>query len=399
MLRFLPLRLNLRLWHGEQSPGEFGHPLELFARRWLAAWLWGHRRRFPRKRWRLLLALRRSGAQIGADQVAIGESPSHNVSQHADEPSAVIALALIEAAHLLINITRQMERVHADVGAFDRSLQKAPEVLQAVGMDLPPDVLLGMVDHLMLIHLRELALPVLLGGVGVEVRALLDPRQDVPPDTALIQILRDGGAHARGLPIPAALQETQDGSLVHAASPANDATPLALVHELGCASDEGLVGLDRAFHLGEAPALHGAPDAVIHEPSSRLRDAERPPQFVRADAVLGIDERPDRREPLVQADGAILEDRSELHRELPSTVAALPDAAGLEEAGISRVTGRTGDAVRPTQRDEEGERHVFVCEVMDRFVERVGKMLGLGHDRKLLQGAWCVNCVIALTSA
>src|SRR6266566_7267837 len=148
-LRALPmfrLRLNLRFRHGEQSPREVGHSLELLARRWLAAWLWTHWRRFPRSRWRRLLALRRSGAQIGADQVTIGESPSHNVSQHANEPSAVIALALIEAAHLLINITRQMERVHADVGAFDRPLQEAPEVLQAVGMDLPPDVLLGMVD-------------------------------------------------------------------------------------------------------------------------------------------------------------------------------------------------------------------------------------------------------------
>src|SRR5205823_1726028 len=83
-----------------------------------------------------LFALRRSGAQVRASQIAVGDAPSHNIGQYADESRAIVAGALIEAAHLLIHIAEQVERVHADVGAFDRPLQQAPEVFQAVGMDL-----------------------------------------------------------------------------------------------------------------------------------------------------------------------------------------------------------------------------------------------------------------------
>src|SRR2546427_7642967 len=92
--------------------------------------------RLPRSRWRLLLALRRGGAQVRACQVTVGDAPSNNVGQHTHEPRAVVAGALIEAAHLLINITKQVERVHTNVGPLDRPLQETPEVLQAVGMDL-----------------------------------------------------------------------------------------------------------------------------------------------------------------------------------------------------------------------------------------------------------------------
>src|SRR6266571_5580243 len=86
----------------------------------------------PRSRWRLLLALRRSGAQVRAGQIAVGDTPSYNVRQHADESGAVIAGALVEAAYLLIYITKQMERVYAHIGALDRPLEQRPEVFQAV---------------------------------------------------------------------------------------------------------------------------------------------------------------------------------------------------------------------------------------------------------------------------
>ena len=178
--RLLPLRCDFRLWHGEQSPREFGHPVELLARRWLALWLWGHRRRFPRSRWRRLLALRRSGAQIGASQVGVGEALAHDGGQHAHEATPVIGVSVIEPMHLLVNIPEQVEGVNADVGALDRPLQEAPEILQAIGMDLPAHVLPRVVDRFVLVQLGQLALAVLAGSVGVELRALLDGRDDVP---------------------------------------------------------------------------------------------------------------------------------------------------------------------------------------------------------------------------
>ena len=168
------------------------------------------------------------------------------------------------------------------------------------------------------------------------------------------------------------------------------------MHELRLAADEGFVRLDGPAHLCERLGLHGAPDAVVHKPRRRLRDTERPPQFVGTDAVLGIGEQPDCWQPLVEPDGAILKDGPELHGELPPAFAAFPDAAGLEEAGVFRFARGTGHAVRPAQRGQESQRHVFVREVLDGFVERIGEMFGLWHGLNLLQDAWCVNCVIAL---
>src|SRR5207237_9486865 len=106
-----------------------------------------------------------------------------------------------EAAHLLVNIPEQVERVNGNVGAFDRPLQEAPEVLQAVGVDLPAHVLPRMVDHLMLIELGQLPLTILLRGISVEVRSLFDVRHDMSANSALGEVLGDGGADAAGLSV------------------------------------------------------------------------------------------------------------------------------------------------------------------------------------------------------
>src|SRR6266566_201001 len=340
--------------------------------------------RRPRRRWRLLLALRRSRAQIRAGQVAVGDAPSYDVGQYADKPRAVVAGALVEAAHLLVNIPEQMERVNGNVGAFDRPLEQRPELFQTVGVDLPAHVFARVINHLMLIQLRELPLAILLGSVGIEVRPLLDVRYDMPANPALGQVLRDGRADATRLPILAALQETEDGSFVHAASPANDAVALGPVHELGLAADEGFVRLDCAFHLRPGPGLHGEPNTMEHEPTGFLRDAERPRQLVGADTVLAVGEHPERGQPLVEPDGAILKDRAKLDRELPPTVTALPDAAGLEEARVSRFARGTGRALRPAQRGQKGQAGVGVREVADRLSQRVREALEFGHATNLL---------------
>src|SRR6266550_7203558 len=101
----LPLRCDFRFGYSDQTPREFGHALQ--RRSGLA--LRGHRCFLrPRSRCLRLLALRRSGAQVRASQVAVGDAASYNVSQDADKPRPVIAGAFIEAAHLFINVPKQM---------------------------------------------------------------------------------------------------------------------------------------------------------------------------------------------------------------------------------------------------------------------------------------------------
>src|SRR5207244_7145922 len=97
-----------------------------------------------------------------------------------------------------------------------------PEVFQAVGVDLPAHILPCVVNHLKLVELGQLPLPVLLSGIGVEVRSLLNIRHDVPANSTLGEVLRNGGADAARLSVFAPLQDAEHRSLVHAASAAND---------------------------------------------------------------------------------------------------------------------------------------------------------------------------------
>ena len=41
-----------------------------------------------------------------------------------------------------------MERFDRNVGAIDAALQKAPEILQSVGVNIPVDILDGVIDDL-----------------------------------------------------------------------------------------------------------------------------------------------------------------------------------------------------------------------------------------------------------
>ena len=60
-------------------------------------------------------------------------------------------------------------------------------------VNLTPNVLPRVVDRFVLVQLGQLALAVLAGGVGVELRALLDGRDNVPMQAPLAHVLNDHG--------------------------------------------------------------------------------------------------------------------------------------------------------------------------------------------------------------
>ena len=143
-----------------------------------------------------------------------------------------------------------------------------------------------------------------------------------------------------------ALQEAEHGGLTNASADvlvAKDAATAVLVHVASESTDEGLVNLDLAVHLVEAFRLHGEPDAVEHEPGGLLSDADRAVDFVGADAVLGVGDEPHGSEPLVERDGRVLKDGSDLGGELLLRVdgLALPNSASLEERNVDAAAGGT----------------------------------------------------------
>ena len=169
-----------------------------------------------------------------------------------------------------------------------------------------------------------------------------------------------------------ALQQAHDRGLVHAAGTVNLRGALALVHEPRLAADEGFIDFNIAGHAAEGAGLHRKPDAVEHEPSGLLSDADGTAQLGRTDAVLVIDQHPHGGEPLVETDGAVFHDGADLDRELPLGVAGLarPQATAGDEGYFRAATGRAyHDAVRPAQRGHELKGRVGVGELGDRFDE------------------------------
>ena len=81
------------------------------------------------------------------------------------EAFAICQLAIVVAIGLLVQIAEQMERLDADIGSVDAALEQAPEVFQSVSVDLPVNVLDGVIDDLM----RILASKTIVGKQGISV--------------------------------------------------------------------------------------------------------------------------------------------------------------------------------------------------------------------------------------
>ena len=157
---------------------------------------------------------------------------------------------------------------------------------------------------------------------------------------------------------------------------------LAGVHVARFATDERFVNLHFTAELGEPFGLHGMADTSEHVPCGLLGHAKGAGQFVGADAVLRVHQQPQRGQPLVEAERAILEHGAELGRELTATIAALPDTASRNERRVRGLAGRAGYPVRPAKLSEEVVREVRVSEVLDRFTQGSRSSGGLEHGLK-----------------
>jgi hypothetical protein len=119
---------------------------------------------------------------------------------------------------------------------------------------------------------------------------------------------------------------------------------------------EGFVGLDyfaSATHrIRKSDNAHGLADAMRHEPCGFKRDAQSAMQLVRANPFLGRAKQIDRLQPQPHWDVTILENGSDLHRELLAAVVALVKsypgafAAHLRDA-ISRAAVRANRTIGP----------------------------------------------------
>src|SRR5438477_1299250 len=76
-----------------------------------------------------------SGIGVGCGKALVGKATADDLRQGHHEPPSIVHLTRVEAPRLLIEVTEQVERLHAHVRAFDRPLHKAPEVFEPVRVD------------------------------------------------------------------------------------------------------------------------------------------------------------------------------------------------------------------------------------------------------------------------
>lgn len=321
--------------------------------------------RFPQR----CLGLVGEGDRL-AGQVAVGQPPTSYLTKNLLEAGRVAVIAGVEPQNLLVDVPAQVEGLNADASAVKGSLEQTPEVLDPVCVNLSTDVGLGVVDGLVV----ELTAESLVGLplVGVDGCTEGHMLSDLGVESGTRTVGHDCGADAA-----ASVQNPSDKGLVNASGPVDLADSLRLVHVLGFPADKGLVNLDRAAHLLERSGLHRQADTVKHEPRGLLRDTQRAVKLVGADPVLRAGKKPDRGEPLVEPNRAVLEDGADLDRELLPRVLdlAAPQPTGGDEVDFLAAAGRASDlAVRPPQTDQVAEANVRVREVPDGFQKGGGSL-------------------------
>ena len=92
-------------------------------------------------------ALPREAFASCSDQFLIHQAASDDAVHRIAEPLRVAVLPVVEPERLFVQIPEQVERLDADVGALQPTLQERPEVFQPVRVDRAVDVGFGVVDE------------------------------------------------------------------------------------------------------------------------------------------------------------------------------------------------------------------------------------------------------------
>lgn len=169
------------------------------------------------------------------------------------------------------------------------------------------------------------------------------------------------------------------------------------VHLPRLAADVRFVHFDFAVERPAVVALHRQTNPMVHEPCGLLGNAERPRQFVARNAVLAVHNLPDGQEPRFEGDWGVLEDGSDLDRELPlrMLLSALKPALLCEVPRIRLVADRAGyNPVRPAHLDHVGMAAVRVGKEFDGLLECFWGFESSSHEKIRAKRPCLVNYII-----
>jgi len=341
--------------------------------------------RFPRHR--LVSRFSQFSGEFG-----IGEAFADDLTDTKVKPLCIGHLAVIKPARLLIDVPKQVEGFHADVGSVQTAFQKAPEVLHCIGVDVSVHVLDRMVDNSVLIVSAQTFIG--FQFVAEYGRARFDVLANLRLQFLLAPIVYNHRPY-----VAAALHHAKDHGFIFPASASDNPVPFRLVHVTGLATDKSLVYFHLTCELATLFSLLGKSDAVEQEPSGLLGYSERPRDLATADAILGVLQHPDGRKPFVKADRRVFHDGADLDGELPLRVAdaTLPAQLVLEKADRGAAADRADNALLPFGATgyEVSQAIRRIGEVENRFLEGLG-FVGAFHTSIVPQIRVLVKYIFAL---
>lgn len=316
------------------------------------------------------LCLRRSRKSVVfASEFLPSQALADESSNGFQKPAFVVVLALVEPECLLVEVSEKVEGFNGNVSALDRPLEQAPEVFQPVCVDVTFRVALGMINDFVRVIVRKAIIG--LESVRVDLRSLQDILAHVALQLRLLRGIHDLQDDTGGAVFRAALQQTLHRSLASAAGAFDVFAPFMGVHVPRFATDVSFVHFRRAADLHDGAVLHRFANPLEHEPSRFLADAQGAGYLVTANTVFRIGDQPSSANPLIELDGAILENSSKANRELPFAVLAFPNLPSGNEAVPGRVTMRaSNDTIGPAHALHIFKRPLVISEVFDYLLKR-----------------------------
>ena len=259
-----------------------------------------------------------------------------------------------------------MKWLNRNIRALDASLQEAPEILKSVCMNLPVNILLGMVNYLMDVFIKTV---IRFQRVREQFGALLYVLFNLSLKRLFVTI-----RNYLDSDFAVSFKQSHHRDLATSARSRDLNFSLIAMHEPSFAADESFVCFNLPAQLLKGSRLHRESDSVHKEPCRLLSYAKRAVNFIRANAVLRRAYHPDSGHPLVEADGRIFHEGSKFDREhfLALFVLTLPRSARRYERDSIALAARTSDlAVWPSKRDHKAERVVRIVEVYDCLLKRL----------------------------
>src|ERR1700761_2201721 len=260
-----------------------------------------------------------------------------------------------------------MEWFNRDVGSTQRPLQCAPKVLDSVCMNASPNVSIRMIDNLM--SKVDSAIRMVFIGDNQRSGSYGFVRQIMQNlACASFDNLSPNAAFAFQHP-------NNDGLALESAIGLKSFRPLRLMHVLGFAAYERLVHLNFARELRAIIFVHDHPQPMEHEPSGLLGDAKGAVKLVGANTVFAVTKHPQSAKPLIEPDGGILENGSDLDGELLLAALAEPNLASADERMLLRAaTGARYHAIRPAKLLRVFKAAFGIAEVDDGFLKCMGRV-------------------------